>query len=107
MSSSLTVPPRKEYQSFHDFPIVTDLDDISADVAILGIPFGDPYTMDEVTNDQTNAPTSIRRFCQRALRGLGHWDFDVGGPIFDGKNIRVIDVGDVPGDPRDMGSHYK
>ena len=107
MSSSLTVPPRKEFQSFHDLPIVTDLDNVSADVAILGIPFSDPYSMEEVTNDQTNAPTSIRRFCQRALRGLDRWDFDVGGPIFDGKDIRVIDVGDVPGDPRDMGSHYK
>lgn len=106
MSSPLTVPPKKEYQSFHDLPIVTDLDDVSADVAILGIPFSDPYTMEEVTNDQTNAPTSIRRFCQRALRGLDRWDFDVGGTVFDGKNIRVIDVGDVPGDPRDMASHY-
>ena len=64
MPPSLTVPPRKEYQSFHDLPIVTDLDNLSAHVAILGIPFSDPYTMEEVTNDQTNAPTSIRRFCQ-------------------------------------------
>jgi agmatinase len=107
MTASLTVPPRKEYQSFHDLPIVTDLDSIDADVAILGIPFSDPYTMEEVTNDQTNAPTSIRRFCQRALRGIDRWDFDVGGPIFDGKDIRVVDLGDVPGDPRDMGSHYR
>ncbi len=107
MPPSLTVPPRKEYQSFHDLPIVTDLDNISAHVAILGIPFSDPYSMEEVTNDQTNAPTSIRRFCQRALRGLDRWDFDVGGPIFDGKDIRVVDVGDVPGDPRDMASHYR
>jgi agmatinase len=107
MTASLTVPQRKEYQSFHDLPIVTDLDSIDADVAILGIPFSDPYTMEEVTNDQTNAPTSIRRFCQRALRGIDRWDFDVGGPIFDGKDIRVVDLGDVPGDPRDMGSHYR
>ncbi len=88
MTTELTVPPRKEYQSFQNLPIVTDLDNIEADVAILGIPFSDPYTMDEVTNDQTNAPTSIRRFCQRALRELGRWDFDVGGPIFDGKGCR-------------------
>ncbi|MDH3472472.1 MAG: agmatinase [Rhodospirillales bacterium] len=107
MSSILTVPPRKEYQSFHDLPIVLDLDGIEADVAILGIPYGDPYTIDEVTNDQTNAPTSIRRFCQRALRGLERWDFDLGGPLFDGKDIRVVDIGDVPGDPRDLADHYR
>jgi agmatinase len=107
MSSILTVPPRKEYQSFHDLPIVLDLDEIEADVAILGIPYSDPYTIDEVTNDQTNAPTSIRRFCQRALRGLERWDFDLGGPLFDGKDIRVVDIGDVPGDPRDLANHYR
>jgi agmatinase len=107
MSSILTVPPRKEYQSFHDLPIVLDLDEIEADVAILGIPYSDPYTIDEVTNDQTNAPTLIRRFCQRALRGLERWDFDLGGPLFDGKDIRVVDIGDVPGDPRDLANHYR
>jgi agmatinase len=107
MSSIFTVPPRKEYQSFHDLPIVLDLDEIEADVAILGIPYSDPYSIDEVTNDQTNAPTSIRRFCQRALRGLERWDFDLGGPLFDGKDIRVVDIGDVPGDPRDLANHYR
>ena len=34
--------------------IVTDLDNIEADVAILGIPFSDPYTMDEARNDSAN-----------------------------------------------------
>ncbi len=107
MSSSLTVPPRKEYQSFHDLPIELNLDGIEADVAILGIPYSDPYTIDEVTNDQTNAPTSVRRYCQRALRGLERWDFDLGGPLFDGKDIRVVDIGDVAGNPRDLGEHYR
>ena len=107
MKTKPTVPSFKEYLSFPDLPIVNDLDNIEADVAILGIPFGDPYSMEEVTNDQSNAPTSIRRFCQRALTSIERWDFDVGGEIFDGKDIRVVDVGDVTGDPRDMGSHYR
>ena len=42
MTSDLTVAPKREFQSFHDFPIVTDLDNMDADIAILGIPFGDP-----------------------------------------------------------------
>ena len=61
MSSDLTVTPKREFQSFHDFPIVTDLDNMDADIAILGIPFGDPYSMGEASNDQCNAPTQIRR----------------------------------------------
>ena len=49
MSSNLTVAPRREFQSFHDLPIVLDLDRIEADVAILGIPYGAPYSMDDTT----------------------------------------------------------
>lgn len=107
MSSPLTVAPRREFQSFHDLPIVLDLDSIEADVAILGLPYGAPYSMDDVTNDQTNAPTHVRRLCDRALRGLDRWDFDLGGPLLDGRNIKVVDVGDVPGNPSDIGEHYR
>ena len=107
MSTRLTVAPRREFQSFHDLPIVLDLDQIEADVAIVGMPYGAPYSMDEVTNDQTNAPTHVRRYCDRALRALERWDFDLGGPLFDGKPIRVVDIGDVPGNPSDITEHYR
>jgi agmatinase len=93
-------------QSFMDFEIVTDLDSLDADVAILGIPYGDPYSIDEVTNDQTNAPTAIRRASRRASGGLERWDFDLGGPLFDEKAVRAVDCGDVPGDARDLAAHY-
>ena len=107
MSNNLTVAPRREFQSFHDLPIVLDLDKIDADIAILGIPYGAPYSMDDVTNDQTNAPTHIRRYCERALRGIDRWDFDLGGPLLDGRLIKVVDVGDVPGNPNDIDEHYR
>ena len=77
MANKLTTPPKKEFQSFHDFPIVTDLDNLEADIAFLGIPFGDPYSMGEASNDQSNAPTHIRRYCERSLRGLDRYDFDI------------------------------
>ena len=107
MPTSLTVPPRQARQSFMDFEIVTDLDGFSADVAILGIPYGDPYSIDEVTNDQTNAPTAIRRASRRASDGLEQWDFDLDGTLFDNRKIRAVDCGDVPGDARDLGAHYR
>jgi len=106
MPSPLTVPPRQEITTFLGFPLARDLERLEADVAILGIPYGDPYSIDEVTNDQTNAPTAVRRVCERALRGLDRWDFDLGGPLFAGKDIRAVDCGDVPGDARDLGAHY-
>jgi agmatinase len=90
-----------------DFEIVTDLDSPEADVAILGIPYGDPYSIDEVTNDQSNAPTAIRRATRRVSGGLERWDFDLGGPLFDGTAVRAVDCGDVPGDARDLAAHYR
>ena len=58
----LTIPPRSAPNTFLGFPLCTELDNLNADVAILGIPYGDPYSMDEVTNDQTNAPSTVRLY---------------------------------------------
>ncbi len=105
--TSLTVPPRSVFTTFMDFPFVHDLDRLDAHFAIIGMPYGDPYSIDEVTNDQTNAPTAVRRASARVSRGLERWDFDIGGTLFDGKIINVVDVGDVPGEARDLSGHYR
>ena len=106
MSNSLTNPPKKEFQSFHNFPIIYDMDNFKANVAFLGIPFGDPYSMGESSNDQSNAPTHIRRYCERALRGLDRYDFDIGGTLLNGEDITVVDCGDVIGEAKDViGNH--
>ena len=81
MTETLTVEPRHSPHTFLRFPLCTDLDRLEADVAILGLPYGDPYGMDEVTNDQTNAPTAVRRQSLRLSYGLDHWDFDLGVPV--------------------------
>ena len=106
MASDLTSTPKKEFQSFHDFPIVTDLDNLEADIAILGIPFGDPYSMAEASNDQCNAPTHIRRYCERALRGLDRYDFDIGGTLLDGRDIKIVDCGDVIAKAKDVAGNH-
>ncbi len=110
MSETLTVAPRSEFHTLFDAPLVLDLDtltEIGTDVGILGLPYGAPYSMEDVTNDQSNAPTAIRRSWQRALRALERWDFDLGGPLLDGKEIRIVDCGDVPGDPNEPMKHYR
>jgi len=109
VSDTLTVAPRQEFHTLFDAPLVLDLDSLSnvgAHVCILGLPYGAPYSMEEVTNDQSNAPTAIRRTWQRALRAIERWDFDVGGPLLDGRDIRIVDCGDVPGDPYKPMKHY-
>ena len=110
MTLPLTVAPRQGFQSFLDFPLALDLDAlaaIGAQIAILGIPYGDPYSIDEVTNDQTNAPTAVRQASDRISDGPAQWDFDLGGTLLDGRDLKVVDCGDVPGDPRDLGDHYR
>jgi agmatinase len=102
-----TISPRFGSPTFLNFPLCTEIDSLEADVAILGIPYGDPYSLDEVTNDSTNAPPAIRLESARLSPGPDHWDFDLGGPLLGGQNIRVVDCGDVPGDLADIKGHYR
>lgn len=103
----LTVPPTLKHQSFLWSRISTDLDALDAHVAILGIPFGSAYEATAITNDQTRAPDAVRAVTDSVGRGLERYDFDVGGPIFGGRALKVVDVGNVPADMTDLGSHYR
>lgn len=94
-------------QTFLNVPYCDDLDQLDAHVTILGIPYGDPYTIDEVTNPQTKAPTAVREASLRVSFGLDRFDFDIGGTVFNGKDIKVVDCGDIPGDARDLSKHYE
>ena len=83
------------------------LEGLAADIAILGVPYGAPYTIDEVSNDQTNAPTAIRRASMQADDRLERWDFDLGGTVFDGRPVRAVDCGDIAGMPHDPSVHTR
>ncbi len=107
MAETLTVAPRQGFKSFLDVPLALDLENLDAHVAILGIPYGDPYSIDEVTNDQTNAPTAVRQASDEISTGPDQWDFDLGGTVLDGRPVKLVDCGDVPGDARDLGAHYR
>ncbi|MDA8481030.1 agmatinase [Citrobacter sp. Awk 4] len=105
MSIPLTIPPSKKHQSFLWSPICTDLNNLNAHIAILGIPFGQAYSADHISNDQSRAPDAIRAMSDRICRQLHHYDFDVGGPVYDNRDLKVIDVGNVFADPTDLSSH--
>jgi agmatinase len=105
MAFPLTVPPAHGHRSFLYSEVVSDLDDFSADIAFLGIPYGHAYSVDDISNDQTKAPTAIRQASDRALRSLERYDFDIGGPLHMGRSLRVVDCGDVPADLHDLTSH--
>ena len=103
----LTVPPKVGHKSFLYMPLCTDLDTLQADIAFLGIPHGAPYSMEDVNNDQSHAPTAVRQASDRAVRSLERYDFDIGGPLYLGRDIRAFDCGDVPGNMHDFADHAR
>ena len=83
---------------FLGLSIWTDLATLEARVAILGVPHGWPYPRPGSTSGCAEAPGAVRRRSQRLARFVGHWDFDLDGPL---ELPSAVDVGDVPGEPAD------
>ena len=79
-------------------PIETDLSQIDAALAILGVPYGWPYPRPGATAGCAVAPTAVRRRSARMSRLRDHWDFDLDGPM---RLPAFVDAGDVPGDATD------
>ena len=85
--------------TFLGFPVA---DELPADAAILGIPHGVRYPSPGLSAGCAAAPAAIRARSARLARFRGHHDFDLDGPMFPaGSEFRVVDGGDVPGDPDD------
>lgn len=101
----LTIPAKAEHQTFLYSELNTDLEQLSADIAYLGIPYGDSYTFGEIANDQSRGALAMRRATDRILRAIERYDFDIGGPLYDNRPIRAVDCGDVYADPRELKDH--
>jgi agmatinase len=63
---------------------------------VLGIPHGVAYEVDDEQRDLANAPAAVRAASRVFVEDLDHYDFDLGGPLLDGRALRVVDCGDVP-----------
>lgn len=109
MAERLTEAPGSSPRTFLDFPFAENLDDLDADIAILGIPFGMPYQAATMANDQSRAPDAIRSApaTEDVEYTRNHFDFDLGGHLFDGKDIRVVDCGNVVANSADHKEHYR
>jgi agmatinase len=88
--STVTEPAR-----FLDFP-APDLDDGGETLAaVLGIPHGVAYSLNDEQRDLAGAPAAVRAASQVFVHELDHYDFDLGGALLDGQPLRVVDGGDV------------
>lgn len=84
---------------------VASLDNLKADIAFIGIPYGQAYTYGEISNDQSRAPSAMRATSDRIVRSLERYDFDIGGPLYAGRTIRTVDCGDVQASVGDPSGH--
>ncbi len=104
MAEQLTEAPSSN--TFLEFPLQLDLETLTADIAILGIPYGAPYHGATEPNDQSRAPDALRGAAMDVDYTLDHYDFDLGGPLLNERDIAVVDCGNVIGDVSDYKAHY-
>lgn len=107
MAEKLTELPGANPRTFLDFPFADDLDDLKADLAILGIPFGMPYQAAAMANDQSRAPDAIRHASLDVDYTRNHFDWDLGGSLLDGRDIKIVDCGNVTANTSDHKAHYR
>lgn len=107
MNIELTAAPSGPSQTFLNLPLQLDLDALNAEFAILGIPFGMPYSPDELANDQSRAPDALRNAARQVYQVRDRFDWDLGGTLLDGRDITMVDCGNVTADPADHREHYR
>ncbi len=107
MNDSLTEFPGRSARTFLDFPFVEDIGSVEADIAILGIPYGMPYAADQEVNDQSLAPDAIRANSKYSRCQRECYDWDLGGSLCNGRDIAIVDCGNVTADPADHHEHYR
>ncbi|HVL23622.1 MAG TPA: agmatinase [Thermomicrobiales bacterium] len=91
--------------SFAGLPRCDDLDTLDAHIAIIGVPYGVPASMESSRAPSSEAPTAIREESLRFGRYLTHEDIDLGGALLAGKDIRIVDCGDVAMTPGDLAAN--
>jgi len=91
---------RRDELTFAGLPACVDMNNISAGIAIIGITHATPYERG-VPTYTLNASHAIRKKSVRYPDESISWDFDLGGTLLGDGNVRVVDCGDIPGDPSD------
>lgn len=89
------VPVPAGRPSFLSLPRLENLDTLAADVAIVGLPYNTPYTIEWSRGPSSFAPAAIREQSLKLTDFLHHYDFDYGADIFGGRKLRIVDCGDV------------
>ena len=84
-----------EGQTFAGFPFCSNLEDLHADIALIGIPHAVPYDAEKPSHSR-NAPGVIRSESNRYKDDPLAWDFDLNGTLLGESGAKVLDCGDLP-----------
>ena len=94
-------------QSFAGLPVCTQLDDLEADIAIIGLHYVSPYPPrlpgTTAKSSVETAPDAIRRQSSIFTNHLDHYDFDFNDVLLADHQIRIVDCGDVDKQPTGAG----
>ena len=84
-------------QSFAGLPVCEQLNDLEADIAFIGIHYVSPYPQKLPASQTTieSAPDAIRRKSLDFTDHLEHYDFDFNDVLLAGRNVKMVDCGDV------------
>ena len=89
--------------SFAGVPVCTQLDDLDADIAIIGLHYISPYPLKlsaaSAKAAVETAPDAIRRQSSIFVDHLDHYSFDFNDVLLAGREIRIVDCGDVDKQP--------
>jgi agmatinase len=85
--------------SFAGLPVCTRLDDLAADIAVIGIHFVSPYPQSLATKAtqpvSETAPDAIRRQSSIFIDHWDHYDFNFDELLLADRQVRLVDCGDV------------
>lgn len=73
----------------------TDLDSLTADLAVVGVPYTTPCDLAHSRAACSPAPAALREQSLRFVGSLHNYDFEFGGDLFAGRPIGIVDCGDV------------
>jgi agmatinase len=90
-----TSPIPTERPSFLAAPRCVDLELLDADIAVIGLPYTTPHDLAASRAPSSGAPGTVREQSQRFAGRATHYDFDLGGDLFAGRRVRVVDCGDA------------
>ena len=90
-------------QSFAGVPVCTQLNELDAEIAIIGLHYVSPYPSRfraaTAKSAVETAPDAIRRQSSIFIDHLDHYDFDFNDVLLADREIRIVDCGDVDKQP--------